>query len=312
MKKSIEDTVQNGRIETKRTLRNGVFDFVAIVIVMALALASLDVFDLVDIGDTNAGDFIISWVPYFLATILLTLDLYKKGVFIGKSTDKFKSIVSSYSDIVNGLSGEQIKGLAPFCEQYNDDALIALRTSILKEEGIAYDIFDKEFIKDEITYPPLKTWTRSQLLKGKYTRQQIKTIRAAKRATVRGINVNILLSSINIADPTDIGKGEEELQKRALASSVVTYLVTTALMSLIVIKDISTWGWASLIIVVFKVIYMFARSFMSYFLGYDDITVSVSNHITRKTDILKTYINYKPTIANDVEENSSLEVINNV
>jgi hypothetical protein len=66
-------------------------------------------------------------------------------------------------------------------------------------------------------------------------------------------------------------------------------------MSLIVIKDITTWGWASLIAVLFKVIYMFARSFMSYFSGYDDITVSVANHIARKTDILKMYLNYTPS-----------------
>ena len=35
---------------------------------------------------------------------------------------------------------------------------------------------------------------------------------------------------------------------------------------------------------------------MSYFNGYDDMTVSVANHITRKTDILKMYLDYVPPV----------------
>lgn len=301
MKKSIEDTVQHGRSQTVKEIKKSAFDFIAIAIVAALVLASLDVFNFVDITTINILDFVIGFVPYFLATILLTLDLYKKGVFVGKSTEKFKTIARSYSDLVNSLSGKQIKGLGPFCEKYNEDAIISLRTAILKEEGIHYDDFNDTFTLNNKTYPPLKTWTRKELLNSKYTKSQIKAIRFAKKAKVKGISVNIILSSINVSDPTNIGKGESELEKVALVSSIIKYLLSAMLMSLIAIKDISTWGWKSLIMVLFKVIYMFAKSFMSYFNGYDDVTISVANHITRKTDILKMYLEYVPQ-ATVVEE----------
>ena len=303
MKKSLEDVMQNGKSQTVKALKKSTFDFIAVVIVAALVLASLDVFNLVDSNDINFGDFVISWVPYFLATILLTLDLYKKGVFVGKSTNKFKTIATSYSDLVNSLSGKQIRDLSPFCEKYNEDALINLRTSILKEEGISYEDFNSTFTINDKTYPPLKTWTKEELTRAKYTKAQIKAIKLAKKAKVKGINVNILLCNINISDPTNIGRGETELEKHILVSSIIRYLVSTMLMSLIVIKDITTWGWASLISVLFKVIYMFASSFMSYFNGYDDITVSVANHVTRKTDILKMYLDYVPqtTVTEEIE-----------
>lgn len=294
MKKSAEDVVQHGKSKAIKELKKSTFDFIAVIIVAELVLASLDVFNLIDLNAMNIGDFVVSWVPYFLATILLTLDLYKKGVFVGKSTGKFRTITKSYSDLVNSLSGKQIRDLGPFCEKYNEDALVSLRTSILKEEGISYDDFNSIFTVNDKIYVPLKTWTKEELINAKYTKAQIKAIKLAKKAKVKGINVNILLSSINISDPTNIGRGETELEKLVLVSSVIKYLVSAMLMSLIVINDITTWGWASLIGVLFKVIYMFARSFMSYFNGYDDITVSVANHVTRKTDILKMYLDYVP------------------
>lgn len=297
MKKSAEDVVQHGKSKAIKELKKSTFDFIAVIIVAALVLASLDVFNLIDLNTINLGNFVVSWVPYFLATILLTLDLYKKGVYVGKSTEKFQTIVKSYSDLVNSLSGIQIKNLNPFCEKYNEDALVTLRTSILKEEGISYDEFNSPFLIDGKSYSPLKTWTRKELLSAKFTNAQINAIKTAKKAKIKGINVNVLLSSINISDPTNIGQGENELEKRTLISSITKYLISTMLMSLIVIKDITTWGWASIVGVLFKVIYMFARSFMSYFNGYDDITVSVANHVMRKTDILKMYLEYIPPAA---------------
>lgn len=303
LKMPIEEAVQNGKSKTMVELKKSAFDLIAVAIGAALVLASLDVFNLVDLGKMTIGEFVMSWVPYFLATTLLTMDMYKKGVFVGKSTAKFESVVESYSSLVNGLSGEQIKELGPFCERYNEEALINLRTAILKEEGITYEEFDSEFTVDDVKYDALKTWTRKELIAKNYTKAQIKAIRLAKRSKVRGINVNILLSSINISDPTNIGDGESELGKRAMTFSVIRQVTSTMLMSLIVIKDITTWGWASLIGILFKVIYMFARSFMNYFNGYDDITVSVANHITRKTDILKMYLNYVPeeTVSEEIE-----------
>lgn len=307
MDKKLEDKIQSSKLGVTKEIKRSIFDIVAVLVVAALALASLDVFDLADITSISIADFFISWIPYFLASMLLTLDLYKKGVYIGKATDKFEITISSYGEIVNNLSGKQIRELQPFCEHYNKAALISLRTSILKEEGISYEEFDEEFVKNDVTYDALKTWTRRELKEGKYNFAQRRAIFKAKRAKVKGISVNLLLSNINANDPTNIGNGEAALQNRKLTASIVRYLVSTAVMSLIIVKDISQWGWAALIGTSFKVLYTFASSYMSYFRGYDDVTIALTNHIARKTDILKMFLNYKPV--SEVNTTSSEQVI---
>ena len=78
------------------------------------------------------------------------------------------------------------------------------------------------------------------------------------------------------------------------------YIVATLIMSLIAVKDIAQWGWAGIVIVIFKVTYLAGASYMSYFKGYDDATISLVAHFTRKTDILKQYLNYIPKQTEEV------------
>ena len=47
---------------------------------------------------------------------------------------------------------------------------------------------------------------------------------------------------------------------------------------------------------------------MSYFQGYNDITVSLTNHIARKIDILKMYLKYEP----DGKEIENTQTVENV
>ena len=293
---NIEDLVQNANLEANKGIKKSIFDIIAVLIVAALALASLDIFDILDISTINWLEFLVSWLPYLLATMLLTADFYKKGVFVGKQTKKFKDIVKSYSDLVESLSGSQVKQLNSFCNEYNSNSLVLLRTSILKEGGISYEDYDSYHMDEtgKVNIPPLKILSKKELEKYGYNAQQIQVILKANKIKVKGINVNLLLSNSKSTDPTDVGEDEKELSTRHLVSSVLKYIFITFALSLVVIKDISTWGWASLIIVAFKVIYMLSGSFMHYFRGYDDITLCIVNHISRKSDILKMYLNYEP------------------
>lgn len=58
------------------------------------------------------------------------------------------------------------------------------------------------------------------------------------------------------------------------------------------------WGWVGVIFVIFKLLYIVARSYMQYFDGYQDITVSLVNHISRKTDIIKEFESEYPSTSN--------------
>ena len=99
---------------------------------------------------------------------------------------------------------------------------------------------------------------------------------------------------MNISDVTNIGANERMLQVKQFLSSSSIYILSTLFLSMIGIRDVINWGWGGFIVILFKVAYLFARCYMSYFQGYDDITINLANHFTRKCDILKMYLDYKP------------------
>lgn len=283
----IEEKVKNITTKVSSDIKKSIYDWICVIIIIAVIAASLDMIGLVNFSTNDFWkeliNFTIQWVPYFMATILLSNTLYKKGVFVGKRTESFENNNKIYGDIVNSLTGEQIKNLDIFCQEYNTNTLKTVQTDILKKEGITYEDFEST----------LKTYNVEKLKSLNYNKLQIKSIKRAKNIKIKGLSTNSLLSSMNIKDPTDIGKNEIELARKRNITYILTYMLSTLLMSLLAIKDISSWGWNGIILVIFKVIYTFAKSYMSYFQGYNDITVDLSNHIARKIDVLKMFINYK-------------------
>lgn len=314
MNNKIEEIVKDTTSKISSDIKKSVYDWICAIIIIAVVAASLDIIGLIDLTGENAWNritnFVMQWIPYFMATILLNNTLYKKGVFVGKRTTVFVNNAKTYSELVNDLTGEQIKKLDAFCEDYNETSLKNLQTNILKKEALTYNDFDNKFSIDGVTYNPLKIWTDEELENSKYTKSQIKAIKKAKNVKIKGLTSNSLLSSMNVKDPTDIGQNEKELARKRSLSSTLIYVVSTILMSLLAIKNIADWGWSGLIIVLFKVLYTFAKSYMSYFQGYNDMTVDLTNHIARKTDILKMFLNYKPEskeiINIDIVENNQI------
>lgn len=292
----LEDKLQENKLKAADGLKKYIFDWIAVLIIVALIAASLDIFGLIDFKTINIVEFFVSWFPYFAAAILLQTDLYKKGLFIGKSTTKFNNVIESYSSIANSLTGKQIEGLYSFCDKYNDDALKSIQTQILRKEGITLDAFDNERVKvinnENQRLKPLKICTNKELIDEGYTREQRRCIRAAKRVKVKGIGVNILLSSIAVKDVTSIGDDEKTMETKQIIFSAFNYMISTLLLSIVGIKDIQNFGWIAIVLVVFKVTYLFAGCYRSYFKGYDDITIRLANHFTRKADILKMYLSY--------------------
>lgn len=294
---TLEEKLQQGKINLTDGLKKRIYDWIAAIIIVALIAASLDAFGLIDFETTNFAEFLISWFPYFAAAILLNTDLYKKGVFVAKNTSKFQSAIREYSSIANSLSGAQIKALYPFCEAYNLEVKQTIQEQVLREEGLTYDEFDEgNNSENSLIKKPLKIASKEELRKAGYNTRQITAINKARKVRVKGINVNVLLSSVATSDITDIGDDERSLQKKQIVMSAVKYMFTTLLLSIIAIKNIAEWGWIGVILVIFKVAYLFAGCCMSYFKGYDDVTINLVNHFTRKCDILKIYLNYEPEV----------------
>ena len=239
---------------------------------------------------SEVQQFALDWVPYFVSSVLLNADMYEKGVFIGKQVEDFKKVKKAYSEKVGKIDGEKLSKVTEFCIWYNEDSLTNLRKAILKEQGFTLDQFDNEYIvkvddDKSVKYPGHK-YLSNEDLDRLLTKEQKKVVKRAKKATVKGINTNILLGNEDVSDPTDIGPNEKELTIRHNIKTTIIYLFVTGAMSLIFVKKINEWQWTGIIEVIFKLSLIFGRALMSYLKGYKDTVVTHSNHLIRKTDIL--------------------------
>lgn len=292
------EELYNGAVKQATAgIKKYVYDLISLVIIAFVIIASLQIFDVVDYSNVppeqvgkEAGNFFAEWLPYFMAMVMLNANLYNKGAFVGKATKGYIDTITAYSGIVGGYDGKRISALTPFCEAYNDKALQSVRQSILHAEGLTYEQFSAEWSdRNGTKQKPLRFMSGKEQKAIGLTFRQRWAVLKAKLSKVHGINVNILLSSHARKDPTNIGATEKQMSAENNVSNTARYLVSTFLMSLITIKDIAQWGWAGIIVVLFKLAFVVARCFMSYFTGYNNITVNLASHITRKIDILKEY-----------------------
>lgn len=290
----VSDTKQ----KTANIIKNYIFDIIAVVLIAAMFLLGLGALEIVEVTWNTMLDVLISFVPFFVCMQILNVDYYTKGVFKGKSSDVYKQAIKAYSDIAGNLTGEQQDTIYEFCEYYNSKALSQLQTSILKRAAITYDLF----INGTKEIKPLAGLTKQELSE-LYNKDQVKIIMKAKRAKIKGISANILLSNIQSADSTDIGKTEKEMRISRLTINGVLSFISIFALCLIGLKDIQEWGWLSAVLVLFKMVYVFAKSYTQYFNAFTDITVDLVNHLARKSDILKQFVYWHSEIRNSESNN---------
>lgn len=291
MTNPIEDpgVVDGTKRKVATMAKNKIFDLIGISIVLVMFFLGLGALKIIDFTAESLLNFIISFVPFYLATMLLNTNYYTKGSYKGKESVVYKNAMAAYSAIIDGLDGDQQLKLNDFVDWYNADALKRLQTSILKRVSISYERFACVTKNaDGKVQQPLQTCSFEQVV-SLYNEYVAHAVEKAKNAHVKTISVNILLSNIQSVDPTDIGKGEAQLRRARLGLTGVASFVSVVALSLIGFKDIMEWGWVAAFVTLFKMVYIFARSYQMYFHAYDDITVSVVNHIARKTDILKQF-----------------------
>ena len=277
MKPNVEQAYTSATENGKQAFKKNIYDWLSAAILVAIIVIGLDIFNLREVNSQTLKNLVIEWIPFFFAATLLDRNLYNKGQYIAKTTKNYIATMQEYSDTVSKLTGHKLKCLAEFCKRKNEKVLREIQSNILKAEGINIDDFAE-----------IKKLTKLEL-KERFNDEQIKVILKAKKVKITGLKVNLLLGSNNVNDETDIGQTELEITKRHILSNTLTYILSTAVMTLIGIKDILLWGWAGILVIIFKTAYTFVKAYMSYFKGYSDITIKVVNHIARKTDILKEY-----------------------
>lgn len=282
--------VQEGKKSATDIIKTYIFDLVGIAIFVIAFLLALGALEVVDFNITSILDLIVSFVPFWFAAVLLNDNFYTKGIFKAKTTNKYEAALKSYSERANAITGEQLAMLADFCDEYNEKSYIKLQTNILKRAGISYEQYNDGMVIDGVKQEPLKILSRKKL-KELYPNNTeiIKVIKRAKKAQIKGISENLLLSTIRTADDTDLGKNETEMHNSNRWKSALMFFVVTLVFSFIALKDLNDWGWIGAIMVAYKMVWIFCKSYTGYFKGYDDITINLTAHIMRKDDILKQF-----------------------
>ena len=269
-------------------LRTHIFDVIALGLVVSIGLLNLGAIELKNIG-TEIFSILLEAVPFYLGSVALALNYYKKGVYAGKATKSFLEVVNAYSQIVNGFVGKQIDKLNEFCSNYNRKALLIKQESILREAAISIKRFD-EYTEDECgnILPPLKIVSDDDLIAtyGEYVGGKIIQ---AKNVKIKGISPNSILGNNNTDDITDLGKTEQEMFVDRSKEYSILYSVSIVVMSVMGVKDILEWGWMGAFLLLFKLLYILSRSYMKYFEGFDDVTIRLVNHMSRKIDVLKEF-----------------------
>lgn len=285
-----------------KKIKMHVFDVIAVGLVISVALLNLGAIELRNIGKEFLN-IIFEAIPFYLGSVALALNFYKKGVYAAKETPSFTNVVNDFSKRVTTLTGHQIDKLNDFCYQYNSKALRIRQEAILRDVAISYERFDK-YSKDEEgnKLKPLKVVSDDEL-KSVYGESIAKRIKDAKNVTIKGLSPNNLLGNLNTDDITDLGKNESEMLKDRSKEYSIVYFVSIFVMSLMGVKDVLEWGWIGAFLLLFKLTYILCRSYMKYFEGFDDISISLVNHISRKSDVLKEFDYWYSKNGNSVGNN---------
>lgn len=282
----MEDEKYKKFIESsKSALAGWVYYLFASAVVVVMVFVQLGVFEFKE--NSNFLDILVDTVPIFIASMLLANIFYQNGVAKGKKTQNYFLAVSEFSTLAN-LPGDKLDKLPQFCDEFNTLAVKRKQETLLSMAVIPFDKFENEYKEDNTTHLPIKVMSSKEII-AEFGKERAKWIIKAKKVKLKGINVVNLTSEQNFEDVTDTGFNEHDFSKLFMTKKIISYAISFILFSFITAKDIATWGWAGIGILLFKIIYTVGCSLLGQLRGYKDITIDVVTHYNRKTDILKQF-----------------------
>lgn len=260
------------------------FDLIAVGLILAVGLINLGAIELRQITIKDFANLALEAIPFYMASVALAVNFYKKGTWAGKSTDGFIEIIKFYSEQINKLTGKQLDFVNDFCIDFNEKAVKLLRQNILRDVSISYERYAFGFDGKR----PLCQLSHRELVKS-IGERGAQAVDKANKVKIKGLSPSVLLGGGTGSDITDLGKTEQELLKSQTRSYALSFGFSTVLFVLMGVKDIMQWGWLGVFLIVFKLLFILCRCYMEYFKGYEDITVRVVSHVSRKNDILKQF-----------------------
>ena len=268
--------------------RSHAFDLIGTGLIFAIGLLSLGAIKLRALSIVEFIDILLEAVPFYMASVTLSVNFYKKGVYAGKEHNSFITTVKTYSTIVNNLTGKMLDVLYDFCQEYNERAVKLKQVAILRSVAISYKRYNEVTYKDGVELVPLKQLPESEIIK-LYNERVAEHVMLANNVNVKGLNATTLLGNVDSSDITNLGLNEQELLTKRTKSYALVNTITILLLTVMGIKSMLEWGWTGAFLTLFKLVFILCRCYMKYFEGYEDITQKVVNHLCRKCDILKQF-----------------------
>lgn len=301
MATKIEDKVLDTRDNVLDNLKRHMFDVIGAGMMFIIVLYSLGLFELRDLSWRELGDIFIDWAPFLTCAIVLHNNYYQKGTWSGRSNDTYQRALTTYSNQAGKLTGDKLTSLPEFCKQYNERTLNRLREECLKPADIRLQDF----------YDCGHLYKSNKELKKLFGKERAKYVIKTKKVKIKGLNSNMLLGNTHSNDDTDIGLDEQSLATWANIKFIIWQSLSLLVMSLIGIKDIVKWGWAGLVLTLFKTIFVFSCAYSAHFKAYTNIVIHGVNYLTRKTDLLKQHEQWYLTYDVNLNLGQQLSIFNN-
>lgn len=239
----------------------------------------------------NAIAAVTTMTVTFVAALIVSKNGYNTGEILGKQTDLYVQARERYSAEVDGITGEQMLKLEDFCNEYTEEAAKAARSAILI--AVPFERFDSEFeVKDEngniSVHPPYKTM-RYKDLKAELGEIRAKSVVKARRHKVKGLHDRDLLDSRQVADNTDVGETETQLEAKTFAVSTGTMLVCTAFWAAVSGDPNGTFTLATAGWLLYQWVYILSRGWSHRMKAYKNMTVFATARFNNQADKLKQF-----------------------
>lgn len=227
----------------------------------------------------------------FIAALIVSKNGYNTGEILGKQTDLYVDARTRYSDEVEGITGEQMLKLGEFCEEFTEKADKAAKTAILI--AIPFERFDEEYEEktksgEVYMHPPLKTMSFRDL-KAEFGEIRARSVVKARRHKVKGLRDQDLLDSRRVADKTDVGETETQLEAKTFAVSTGTMIFFSAFWAAFSIVPNGTFTLATAGWLLYQWIYILSRGWSHRMKAYKNMTVFATARFNNQTDKLKQF-----------------------
>lgn len=235
----------------------------------------------------SAGTFIITYV----ASVIIANNEYNNGIMQGKSTEKYKSALTLYSQKA-GISGEKKLLLPRFCAEYTKEIKEQYQRTVLEDNCISFREFSADYKDDGGNIcPALKTLTKKELI-SLLGKERGRIVHSVKKHKIYELKSCDILDAQRVKCETKPSESEDELKRRETISNAIAFFFFALFTSVFAIVGTHGLTLASFGMFLYQCSIIAMRGVMAHFKGYLNVTVRLVARMIRQGDYLDMFENW--------------------